>query len=71
MFDCKKNAFELFGYDLMVDNEFNVWLIEVNSSPGLKGIEETTNIDVASKIIEYIEQNKDLTQRKKKDKIGV
>ena len=32
-------------------------VLEVNSSPGLKGIESTTGIDVASKIIDFIEQN--------------
>mmetsp|Transcript_23877 Transcript_23877/g.16859 ORF Transcript_23877/g.16859 Transcript_23877/m.16859 type:complete len:110 (+) Transcript_23877:450-779(+) len=35
MFDTKKNCFELFGYDLMIDEDFNVWLIEVNSSPAM------------------------------------
>ncbi len=46
-------------------------VIEVNSSPGLKGIEETTNIDIAGKIIEYIERNYTASKHKKKDKIGV
>lgn len=32
-------------------------VIEVNSSPGLEGIERTTGIDVAEKIIEFIEKN--------------
>jgi ribosomal protein S6--L-glutamate ligase len=32
-------------------------VLEVNSSPGLRGIETTTGIDVASKIIDFIEQN--------------
>jgi ribosomal protein S6--L-glutamate ligase len=32
-------------------------VMEVNSSPGLEGIEKTTGIDVASKIIEFIEKN--------------
>lgn len=32
-------------------------VLEVNSSPGLKGIETTTGIDVAAKIIDFIEQN--------------
>jgi ribosomal protein S6--L-glutamate ligase len=30
--------------------------MEVNSSPGLKGIEEATNKDVANLIIEFIEK---------------
>ncbi|RAL20787.1 30S ribosomal protein S6--L-glutamate ligase [Lujinxingia litoralis] len=32
-------------------------VIEVNSSPGLEGIEQTTGVDVASKVIEFIEEN--------------
>ncbi|HBS42366.1 MAG TPA: 30S ribosomal protein S6--L-glutamate ligase [Oceanospirillales bacterium] len=32
-------------------------VMEVNSSPGLEGVETSTNIDVAGKIIEFIEKN--------------
>ena len=32
-------------------------ILEVNSSPGLEGIEKATEVDVAGKIIEYIEMN--------------
>lgn len=32
-------------------------VLEVNSSPGLEGVEKATNIDVASAIIEFIEKN--------------
>lgn len=32
-------------------------IMEVNSSPGLEGIEKTTGVDVASAIIEFIEKN--------------
>ena len=28
-----KHTFELFGYDFIVDNDFNLWLIEVNTNP--------------------------------------
>ena len=31
----KKKNFELLGYDFMVDQELQVWLIEVNSSPAM------------------------------------
>ena len=31
-------------------------LLEVNSSPGLEGIERTSNIDVAGHVLDYIEQ---------------
>lgn len=36
MFDVKRGQqHELFGYDVMVDDDFNCWLIEVNSSPAM------------------------------------
>ena len=46
-------------------------VIEVNSSPGLEGIEKATGIDIASEIIAYIENNIGQSKQKKKDKIGV
>lgn len=33
--DNRKNSFEFFGYDFMVDEDLRVWLIEVNSSPSM------------------------------------
>jgi len=32
-------------------------VMEVNSSPGLEGIEGATKADIAGKIIEYVERN--------------
>jgi ribosomal protein S6--L-glutamate ligase len=32
-------------------------ILEVNSSPGLEGIEKATGVDIAGKIVEYIERN--------------
>lgn len=29
----RRNHFELFGYDFLIDEDFRVWLIEVNSNP--------------------------------------
>ena len=29
------NCFEIFGYDFMVDEDFNVLLIEVNTNPDI------------------------------------
>ena len=41
--------------------------MEVNSSPGLEGIEKATEIDVAGKTIEYLEKN--AGANKNKDRI--
>ena len=32
----KNYQFEIFGYDFMLDNDFNVYLIEINTNPGLE-----------------------------------
>lgn len=29
----RKNVFELFGYDFLIDEDFRLWLIEVNTNP--------------------------------------
>jgi tubulin monoglycylase TTLL3/8 len=34
-FEYKRGCFELYGFDIMIDEDFNVWLIEVNSSPAM------------------------------------
>jgi len=44
------------GVDLL-RSERGSLVMEVNSSPGLKGIEESTGKDVAGMIIEFIEKN--------------
>ncbi len=31
--DSRKYSFEIFGYDFIIDEDFNVWLIEVNTNP--------------------------------------
>ena len=31
----RKDSFELFGFDFLVDEDFRVWLIEVNTNPYL------------------------------------
>lgn len=36
MVDNRKNSFEFYGYDFMVDQDLKVWLIEVNSSPSME-----------------------------------
>jgi len=43
------------GVDMLESNN-GPQLIEVNSSPGLQGIESATGVDVASAIVEHLEQ---------------
>lgn len=44
------------GVDMLRSNHGPV-VMEVNSSPGLEGIETATGVDVAGKIVEFIEKN--------------
>ena len=44
------------GVDILRSNHGPV-VMEVNSSPGLEGVETATSVDVAGKIIEFIEKN--------------
>ena len=53
---AKAVGLRVAGVDLLRSNHGPV-VMEVNSSPGLEGIEKVTNIDVAGKIIEYIAKN--------------
>ena len=32
----RKSCFEIFGYDFIIDEDFNLWLIEVNTNPYIK-----------------------------------
>jgi tubulin monoglycylase TTLL3/8 len=40
--DEKINSLEMFGYDFMVDENFNTWILEINKSPTLEA--STVNI---------------------------
>jgi len=45
---CQPNAFELFGFDVIIDDECRPWLIEVNACPALS---RDHNLDIAVKEI--------------------
>lgn len=53
---AKTMGLNVCGVDLLRSNHGPV-VMEVNSSPGLEGVETATGIDVAGKIIEFIEKN--------------
>jgi ribosomal protein S6--L-glutamate ligase len=45
---------EIAGVDLIVDNNGRVSVIEVNYSPGFKGLEAATGLDIAGRIVGYV-----------------
>ena len=53
---AKKMGLNVAGVDLLRSNHGPV-VLEVNSSPGLEGIESATGKDVAGLIIQFIEKN--------------
>lgn len=63
----KAMGLSICGVDLMRSDRGPL-VLEVNSAPGLEGIETVTGRNIAGKIIEYIEQN--AKRNNKKDKVG-
>lgn len=53
---AKKLGLGIAGVD-MLQSKRGPLVMEVNSSPGLQGIEDATKEDIAGKIIEYVERN--------------
>lgn len=53
---ARKMGLAVAGVDILQSNRGPL-IIEVNSSPGLEGIEKATGVDVAGKIIQYLERN--------------
>jgi len=53
---AKAMGLNVCGVDMLRSNHGPV-VMEVNSSPGLEGVEQATGVDVARKIIEFIEKH--------------
>ena len=53
---AKAMGLNVCGVDMLRSNHGAV-VMEVNSSPGLEGLEKATGVDAASKIIEFLEEN--------------
>ena len=68
----RKNSFEFFGYDFMVDEDLRVWLIEVNSSPSmetkdqpvLQRLVKAALTDLPKVVIDYRKASKNNSQDK-------
>jgi ribosomal protein S6--L-glutamate ligase len=58
---------QIAGVDLLRSSR-GPMILEVNSSPGLRGIEKATGVDIATKIIEFVERNAALKQVE--DRVG-
>ena len=51
----RENSHELYGYDFMIDDEYNVYLIEVNASPALDYSTKITEKAVKEMVKDLIE----------------
>ena len=65
---AKKMGLGVAGVD-MLQSKRGPLILEVNSSPGLEGIEKATGLDIAGRIIKYVERNHD-KKRIQKDKVN-
>lgn len=63
----KALGLSIAGVDMLPSNRGPL-VMEVNSSPGLEGIEKVTGIDIAGKIFDFIERK--ANGKSQKDKIG-
>ncbi|UII32563.1 30S ribosomal protein S6--L-glutamate ligase [Fulvivirga ulvae] len=67
---AKKMGLGVAGVD-MLQSSRGPLILEVNSSPGLEGIENATGVDIAGKIVEYLERNAGKKKGKiQKDKVN-
>ena len=48
----RENCFELYGYDFMIDNELNIFLIEINSSPAMD-----YSTSITQKLVQEMSEN--------------
>jgi ribosomal protein S6--L-glutamate ligase len=66
---ARKMGLGVAGVD-MLQSSRGPLILEVNSSPGLEGIEKATELDIAGKIVEYLERNAGGKKRIQKDNIN-
>jgi ribosomal protein S6--L-glutamate ligase len=66
---AKAMGLNMCGVD-MIQSKRGPLILEVNSSPGLEGIENSTGLDIAGEIIKFIESSHKKGVKYKKDKIN-
>ncbi len=66
---AKAMGLAVAGVDMLLSKRGPL-VLEVNSSPGLEGIEKATGIDIAGRIVEYIERHGPTTKKKKKRQVS-
>lgn len=54
MIEHRKNSWELYGFDYMVDSNYNAWLIEINSSPACDYSTKVTENYVQKALVELL-----------------
>jgi ribosomal protein S6--L-glutamate ligase len=64
---ARAHGLSVAGVDL-IQSERGPLLLEVNSSPGIEGIETVTGLDVAGKMIEFLERE---LEKKQNGRIGM
>lgn len=67
--DTRKGSMEMLGYDIMIDEQFNCWLIEVNSSPTMEystGVTKVLAQNVMESVVKVIS---DYTMSSKKKNV--
>ena len=52
---CEVLGLGIAGVDILRGNDKS-YVLEVNASPGLEGIEGTTGVNVAARIVDYVEK---------------
>lgn len=64
---AKALGLDIAGVD-MLQSERGPLILEVNSSPGLEGIEQATGVNIAGEIVKFIEESVEKKRNKKKTK---
>lgn len=66
-----KHCFELYGYDVMIDDDLKAWLIEVNASPSLSAdtqADHDLKVGLLEDMLDVIDMERKSTLRE--DQIG-